>query len=222
VSTTTQYESIGRSQQKRRTREALMAAARQLVEDGQTPTVEQAAERAGISRTTAYRYFPNQRSLVLAAHPETGLVTLLPENPPADLRSRLDTVVVAFIALIRETEAAQRTMLRLSLDPDPAGRGQLPLRQGRAVTWIAEALDPLHATLTKKQVLRLALAIRSAIGIEALVWLTDIGGLSHADAASSMRWSAHALLNTALTEPPPVARGRTVSSSPSDVTGRLR
>jgi AcrR family transcriptional regulator len=186
-----------------------VAAARQFVKDGHTPTVEQAAERAGISRTTAYRYYPNQRSLVLAAHPETGVTTLLPVDPPADVRSRLDAVVVAFIALILDTEAAQRTMLRLSLDPDPAGRGPLPLRQGRAVTWIAEALDPLHATLTKKQVHRLALAIRSAIGIEALVWLTDIGGLSRVDAGSSMRWSAHALLTAALVEPPPVARGRT-------------
>jgi AcrR family transcriptional regulator len=184
-----------------------VAAARQFVKDGHTPTVEQAAERAGISRTTAYRYYPNQRSLVLAAHPETGVTTLLPVDPPADVRSRLDAVVVAFIALILDTEAAQRTMLRLSLDPDPAGRGSLPLRQGRAVTWITEALDPLHATFTRRQVHRLALAIRSAIGIEALVWLTDIGGLSRADAASSMRWSAHALLTRALTQPPPTARG---------------
>jgi hypothetical protein len=37
------------------------------------------------------------------------------------------------------------------------------------------------------------LATRSACGIEALVWLTDVGGLSHTDAAELMRWSAHAL-----------------------------
>lgn len=199
----TPYEDAGRTDQKRRTREALVGAARELVADGCTPTVEQAAQRAGISRTTAYRYYPNQRLLVLAAHPETAATTLLPANPPSDVPSRLDAVVTAFIALILDTEAAQRTMLRLSLDPDPAGRGALPLRQGRAVAWIAEALEPLRESLTNKQLHRLALAVRSAIGIEALVWLTDIGGLSRDDAATSMRWSAQALLTAAMTQTPP-------------------
>jgi AcrR family transcriptional regulator len=207
----TPYENAGRTDQKRRTREALVGAARELVADGSTPTVEQAAQRAGISRTTAYRYFPNQRSLVLAAHPETAATTLLPADPPADVPSRLDAVVTAFVALILDTEAAQRTMLRLSLDPDPAARGALPLRQGRAVAWIAEALEPLRESLTNKQLHRLALAVRSAIGIEALVWLTDIGGLSRDDAATSMRWSAQALVTAAMTQgpPPPPHRRRT-------------
>ena len=53
----------GRLAQKRRTREALIASARELVANGEAPTVEAAAEAASISRTTAYRYFPNQRAL---------------------------------------------------------------------------------------------------------------------------------------------------------------
>ena len=32
--------------------------------------VEDAAAAASISRTTAYRYFPNERALLVAAHPE--------------------------------------------------------------------------------------------------------------------------------------------------------
>jgi hypothetical protein len=31
---------------------------------------------------------------------------------------------------------------RLSLEPDPSLRGELPLRQGRAIRWITEALAP--------------------------------------------------------------------------------
>lgn len=45
---------------------------------------------------------------------------------------------------------------------------------------------------------RLTLAIRSAVGIEALVWLTDVAGLSRKEAAELMRWSASALLDAAL------------------------
>jgi AcrR family transcriptional regulator len=199
------YELNGRVRQKQRTRDALVAAARELVANGETPTVETAAESAAISRTTAYRYFPNQRSLVLAAHPETGARTLLPEDPPSDPADRLDLVVTNFIQLIIDTEPAQRTMLRLSLDPDPTQRGELPLRKGRAIGWIVEALEPLRDCMTSDQLHGLALAIRSVIGIEALAWLTDIGGLTRDDAAASMRWSAHALLAAALTTGPPPA-----------------
>jgi AcrR family transcriptional regulator len=197
------YEATGRVHQKRRTRQALVDAARELVAAGGEPSVEQAAEHAGIARTTAYRYFPNQRSLVLAAHPETGVGTLLPEDPPTDAADRLDVVVTNFIQLIIDTEPAQRTMLRLSLEPDPAQRGELPLRKGRAIAWIAEALEPLRDGMTSEQVHGLVLAIRSVIGIEALAWLTDIGGLTRDGAAASMRWSAHALLAAALTTGPP-------------------
>jgi len=47
---------------------------------------------------------------------------------------------------------------------------------------------------------RLILAIRSAAGIEALVWLTDIAGLSQEEAVQLMRWAASALLRSALAE----------------------
>ncbi len=52
-----------RANQKARTREAIVEAARQLHQQGITPTVAQAAEQARVSRATAYRYFPTQEAL---------------------------------------------------------------------------------------------------------------------------------------------------------------
>src|SRR5258708_15750682 len=80
----TPYETGGRSAQKARTRDALVAAARDLVTAGVTPTVEDASAAASISRTTAYRYFPNKRALLVAAHPETPPPPILPAHPPPD------------------------------------------------------------------------------------------------------------------------------------------
>ena len=150
------------------------------------------------ARATAYRYFPNQRALLVAAHPEIERRSLLPEAAPEDPAARLDAVIAAFVQLIVTTEAQQRTMLRLSLDPDPGRRADLPLRQGRAIAWIEEALSPLRTQLSEPELRRLVLAIRSATGIEALVWLTDIAGLSREEAGDLMRWSASALLRSAL------------------------
>jgi AcrR family transcriptional regulator len=195
-----EYELSGRTAQKRRTRDALIAAARQLVADGLTPTVEAAARAAAISRTTAYRYFPSQRALLAAAHPETAAESLLPHDSPDDVAARLDLVVAAFTRMIVDTEAQQRTMLRLSLDAEPPERSDLPLRQGRAIKWIEEALRPLRPQMSAGRLRRLAVAIRSATGIEALVWLTDVAGLSRDDASDLMRWSARALLDAAVSD----------------------
>jgi AcrR family transcriptional regulator len=195
------YVDVGRTGQKRRTLDALVAAARDIVAAGTTPTVDDAALAAGVARSTAYRYFPGQRELLAAAHPETARMSMLPDNPPEGVAERLDAVVVEFTSMIIETEAQQRTMLRLSLEP---AEGQsLPLRQGRAIGWITEALAPLQGRLTDQEIHQLVLAIRSAIGIESLVWLTDIGGLSRDAAVASMRWSASALLSQALSHGTP-------------------
>ncbi len=199
----TPYETGGRSAQKGRTRDALVAAARDLVAAGVTPTVEQAAAAAAISRTTAYRYFPNKRALLVAAHPEIAATSMLPADPPQDPAARLDAVVRNFSAMILDTEAQQRTMLRLSLEADGAERDALPLRQGRAIAWIAEALDGVPGNLTDQQFRQLVVSIRATIGIEAIVWLVDVAGLSRSDAVALTRWSAQALLQQATTVPPP-------------------
>src|SRR5260370_29660900 len=199
----TPYETGGRSAQKARTRDALVAAAGAPVAAGATPTVEAAAAAASVPRTTAYRYFPNKRALLLAAHPEIAATSLLPANPPEDPAARLDAVVANFSAMILDTEAQQRTMLRLSLEADAAERDALPLRQGRAIAWIAEALDGLRGDLTGQQFRQLVLSIRATIGIEAIVWLIDVARLSRNDAAALTRWSAQALLHHAATVPPP-------------------
>ena len=190
----TPYEQTGRARQKSRTRAALVAATRELVaRDGGTPTVAEAAEAASVSRTTAYRYFPTQTSLLLAAHPEVVATTMLPADVGEDPEERLTAAVRQFLAMVVDTEPQQRTMLRISLETG-ADEHELPLRQGRAVGWFSEALAPLDDQLGKGGVRRLAVAIRAVCGIEALIWLTDVAGLTREQAVDQMVWSAVALL----------------------------
>jgi AcrR family transcriptional regulator len=215
----TGYEEVGRVRQKQRTREALVTAARQLVADGDTPTVEVAAERAEISRTTAYRYFPSQAALLAAAHPEIAITTLLPASAPADVAERLEMVVAGITDMVVDTEPQQRTMLRLSLEPG-TGRGELLLRQGRAIGWLEDALVPLADDVGPDGVRRLAIAIRSAIGIESFVWLTDVAGMTRADAVETMRWTARSLLDAARRGSLPTTSPRPDGSTTSVQTRR--
>ena len=206
------YERSGRTRQKARTRAALITATRELIAEGRTPTVEGAAARAEISRTAAYRYFPNQSTLLIAAHPEIDRKSLLGTDPPSDPAGRLGEVIEEFLRITVETEPQLRMALRLSLDGDPGHRDS-SLRRGRAITWIEDALAPLVAQLSKQELRKLVLAIRSAAGIEALVWLTDVARLSRAQAVEVMKWSAQALLRSALA-------GRKRARSPKQLATR--
>jgi len=194
------YEKTGRTNQKARTRAALVAAARELMDAGGTPTVEDAAAAASIARATAYRYFPNQRTLLAASFPELAVTSLLGDSPPADPAERLEIVVGAITRQVVSHETALRTMLRLSLEGERPDREELPFRKGRRITWVGEALEPLRGRLSDAELERLVLAIAAAVGIDALVWLTDIAGLSRKEATELMHWSARGLLYVALAD----------------------
>jgi hypothetical protein len=91
-------------------------------------------------------------------------------------------------------------MLRLSLGTD---EHELPLRQGRAIGWLSEALEPLRAEAGDAAVHRLAVALRSVCGIETRVWLGDVAGLGREDIRELQLWLARAVLARSLDEPPP-------------------
>jgi hypothetical protein len=79
-----------------------------------------------------------------------------------------------------------------------AGEAGPALRQGRAIGWIEHALQPLAQRHPQVNVRRLAIAIRSATGIESLVWLVDIAGYTREQAERTVRDTARALLLAAI------------------------
>lgn len=94
-----------------------------------------------------------------------------------------------------ENEGALRTAFVLSLN---VGGEDLILRRGRTIGWLEDALSPLRDRLSTREIKRLAHAVRASAGIESLIWLVDVAGLSRRDAVKLMKWSAHALLRAAL------------------------
>jgi AcrR family transcriptional regulator len=163
-----------------------------------TPTVEEAATEASVGRTTAYRYFPNSRALLAATYPEVEIRSLLGVDPPEDPLARLEIMAERFTRQMLEYETALRAQLRLALEGEPAGDESLPLRRGRRIKWVKDALSPLEGRMPEGELRRLVLGIGATLGIEALVWLTDMGGLSREEAVEVMRSNARTLLHSAL------------------------
>lgn len=199
--------------QKERTRAAIIEAAVDLIQAGEPATVEAAAERAGVGRGTAYRYFPNQRALLAAAHPRATAPSMLPPDAPTDPAERLRIVVREMTRMTAATEPALRTMLRLSLEDD-AGPRELPLRVGRRLVWVDEALAPFAGRMEPARLQALTIAIAAACGIEVYVWLKDIAGLSGEEAAGLQAWIAEVILLGGSDEaaPPPPPTGATLGA----------
>ena len=197
---TVPQQEAGRVRQKARTRDALVAATRQLLRDGMTPSVEQAADAARVSRTTAYRYFSSQRELLAATFPHLEGGSLLGPVPPADVRARVALFAERMTESILANEAEMRAMLRLSLDPQ-VPQHDIALRQGRRQLWVADALAPLRGSLPPARFERLTLAIAATAGIESLVWLVDVGGVDRTTAAAVIRSNCAALLEQELRDP---------------------
>ena len=203
-------EHNGRYKQKRRTRTAVLTAARELIRQGKIPSVADAADAADVSRRTAYRYFPTQEQLLTEAQLEGGRASIEPVFAPAelahDVEARLDALVRAMYAELQSTEPLMRTMIRLTVDRSrdehtaDAAEAEPPRRGYRRIDWIEMALSPVRMQLDETSFERLVSGLALCIGIEALLVLRDVRGLDLAAAEEVSRWVARSLLHASLAE----------------------
>jgi AcrR family transcriptional regulator len=209
----TTYAAFGRTRQKQRTRATLKAAAAELIEEGLSPTVEQVADAARVSRSTAYRYFSSSDALRAEVMLDTALGEGIAQIHAAagrspDAAERLAHVIREDHALVTGHETAFRTALQAFVVPAASQPGgQRPARPGNRLSYLAAAVEPLRDQLKAENLQRLVAALALCVGIESLVVTRDICHLSDAEAEQVKQWAAHALLQQALrdvgTEPEP-------------------
>jgi AcrR family transcriptional regulator len=186
-----------RLNQRRRTRAALVAAAAEAVRRGQTPTVAEAAEAAGVSRATAYRYFGSQDALLLEL--SLDLIGNAPTEGPVS--SRVDAVIREFTRMSYRNESLVRTFMKLAMEQwlrtHNEGTGDYPIRKGRRVSWFEKALEPLRSLSPRKR-RRLMVALSMFAGIEPMIVAKDIYGCTEKEAEDTLSWAAQAILRSAI------------------------
>jgi AcrR family transcriptional regulator len=169
-------------------------------------TVAAVAERAGVSRATAYRYFiGNDAVTVWATRPmsaEPGAAELPVTSEPEELGDRAARLVRDQGVWAFEHERELRALLALSLAPDAEQRGVARRGKMRRSQWIEEGLlKHLPDTITAERRARLAAALTPLFGSDAVVWTQDAAELDQEQALDLMAWIARTLVEATIRDP---------------------
>jgi AcrR family transcriptional regulator len=202
----------GRSNQKERTRRALLDAAVELVREGRPPSMPEAADRALVSVATAYRYFSSAEELwfeasevAAAIGPAMDEVASAVQAAGGDPAARLETLIRTLGFRMLDDQAPFRRLAKAALEQwfsqvDVPEDERAPVRAGRRNQQIALALQPLRGGYADADVDRLARALGLVIGTEAVTALVDGVGLDVAAAKDALLDAGRWMLVGALAE----------------------
>ncbi|MCK8659168.1 TetR/AcrR family transcriptional regulator [Pseudomonas umsongensis] len=202
-------DSQGRVNQKLRTRQALIEAAIAVRDEGHQPTVAQVAERAKVSRATAYRYFPTVEALISETAADRDMPPLERIWRPGDDPVKgMGLAANALNKLLIEDEIGLHVMERSFMTVWLENESHEPLRPGRRLSYIEPIVDSMKDVLAPKARKRLKQALSIVMGTEALIAVRDVSGASTEESLDASAWAARALVRQALEEAEKTRRKR--------------
>ena len=173
-----------------------------LVRRGRIPSVAEVAQSAGVSRATAYRYFPSRSQLVSAVIAEALAPVRRAVPQQGDSKQRLHELLDRTYSRFKDYEPHMRAALQLALEHQSLEKAGLleeePFKRGQRTEILALTIEPLRNKLPKKTFNRLIQALAVVYGIEAMVILKDICGSSDRETEAVVRWMMDALVDAAL------------------------
>lgn len=193
----------GRSNQKERTRAAIVTAARAAITAGGEVNMPEVARRALVSEATAYRYFPDLATLLretlagLWESPERAMEPVARSDDPVE---RIGFATEVLLREVLAYQGAVRAMISAAITKP----GMVP-RPGRRFGLIEEALRPLEGTMAVQQPARFAQLKRGlavVVSAETLFTLTDLCGLTPELAIASAIETARSLTAAAIRPAP--------------------
>jgi AcrR family transcriptional regulator len=178
-----------------RTHALMVATATEMMRRGLSPSVSEVAESAGVSRSTAYRYFPTLADMLGAVVAEALGPILDWDGGAAAEEERIASLYHTAFPRLFEHEATFRAALRQSLDP---GAENATLGRGHRRELLTRATEGLG--LPPEQAKRLVQGLSLTFGVEAMIVLKDIWGLGDGEAEGVALWAAGAMLAAARNE----------------------
>lgn len=198
----TRSEKDRRSNQKARTRKDLLQAAARLLKEGRSPTLEEVAETALVSRATAYRYFPSIEALLVEAAVDVavpGPSEVFGDEKSRDPVERLFKADLALYDMIAANEPLLRTMLAHTLQQSTRADedGKLPKRQNRRTPLIEAALEPTRRDYKPAALRELMRALALVMGPESFIVAKDVLQLDDVETRRLKQWVIRALVEAA-------------------------
>jgi AcrR family transcriptional regulator len=190
----------GRSNQKQRTRKAIVEACRDLIRTGHEISMPDVARVAMVSEATAYRYFPDLVSLISEAYVGlwgTAEEALAPVAMLPDPVARVAFATDYLLRIVLSYQGAARAMIAATITHPERSAKRPGIRFGLIDLALAP-LDEAASTFPRETLAQLKRDLAVVMSAEALFTLTDLAGLTADEAIASAVHTAATLTRAAI------------------------
>ncbi|EMI5490201.1 TetR/AcrR family transcriptional regulator [Providencia stuartii] len=191
---------------RKRTYILLVNTALELFEKGGMPSVSELAIEAGVSRATAYRYFPTQSDLI-AATVNASLGPILTWRPQSEkTEERIKELLSFALPRMFEHEGALRAALQVSLQQWAEGRSlnldpkEKRLERGNRKDILAMVTAPMKGEFPAELIDKVIKAFSVIYGSEIFLVLKDIWKQNDSEVIELTQWMAKAIINQAIAD----------------------
>ncbi|HGN1706959.1 TPA: TetR/AcrR family transcriptional regulator [Providencia rettgeri] len=191
---------------RKRTYVLLVNTALDLFEKGAMPSVSELALEAGVSRATAYRYFPTQSDLITAIVNESlgPILTWRPQSEKTE--ERIGELLSYAFPRMFEHEGVLRAALQASLQQwaqsrsAPMDMKDKQLERGNRKDILAMVTSPMKADYPQDIIDKVIRAFSVIYGSEIFLVLKDIWKMENSEVTELAQWIAKAIMNQAVAD----------------------
>ncbi|EJD6411944.1 TetR/AcrR family transcriptional regulator [Providencia sp. CRE-3FA-0001] len=191
---------------RKRTYVLLVTTALDLFEKGAMPSVSELALEAGVSRATAYRYFPTQTDLITAVVNESlgPILTWRPQSVKTE--ERIDELLTYAFPRMFEHEGVLRAALQASLQQWAQGRStplsikDKRLERGNRKDILTMVTSPMKSEFPQEIIDKVIRAFSVIYGSEIFLVLKDIWKMEDSQVTELAQWMAKAIMNQAVAD----------------------
>lgn len=191
---------------RKRTYVLLVNTALDLFERGAMPSVSELAQEAGVSRATAYRYFPTQNDLITTIVNESlgPILTWRPQSENTE--ERIGELLSYAFPRMFEHEGALRAALQASLQQWAQSRSapfevkDKQLERGNRKDILTMVTSPMKGDYPQDIIDRVIRAFSVIYGSEIFLVLKDIWKMENSEVTELAQWIAKAIMNQAVAD----------------------